>query len=81
MTTRDHVRLADELIDRVRSLRLGAERLVYGRWTHGAGDELVILRTEEGHPVPAIGSTICVTPRADKIHYFDASTGKRKEAP
>ncbi len=60
---------------------LGAERLVYGRWTHGSGDELVILRTEEGHFVPAIGSTIHVTPRADKIHYFDASTGKRKETP
>ena len=58
---------------------LGAERLVYGRWTHGTGKEMVILRTEEGHFVPAIGSTIYVTPRADKIHYFDAKTGKRLE--
>jgi sn-glycerol 3-phosphate transport system ATP-binding protein len=58
---------------------LGAERLVYGRWIHGSGDEMVILRTEEGHFVPTIGSTICVTPRANKIHYFDAATGKRKE--
>ena len=58
---------------------LGAERLVYGRWTHGSGNELVIVRLEEGHPVPAVGSTICVTPRANKIHYFDASTGKRLE--
>jgi sn-glycerol 3-phosphate transport system ATP-binding protein len=59
---------------------LGAERLVYGRWAHGSGDELVILRTEEAQTVPTVGSTIHVTPRADKIHYFDASTGKRKQA-
>ena len=58
---------------------LGAERLVYGRWTHGTGKEMVILRIEEGQAVPTIGSTIHVTPRAHKIHYFDASTGKRKE--
>jgi sn-glycerol 3-phosphate transport system ATP-binding protein len=58
---------------------LGAERLVYGRWAHGAGDELVIIRTEESHHVPALGSTIHTTPRADKIHHFDAATGKRKE--
>jgi sn-glycerol 3-phosphate transport system ATP-binding protein len=56
---------------------LGAERLVYGRWTHGAGDELVIIRTEEGHAVPALGNNIHVTPRADKMHCFDATTGKR----
>jgi sn-glycerol 3-phosphate transport system ATP-binding protein len=59
---------------------LGAERLVYGRWTHGSGDEMVIVRIEEGHPVPTVGSTICVTPRAHKIHYFDAGTGKRVQA-
>jgi sn-glycerol 3-phosphate transport system ATP-binding protein len=56
---------------------LGAERLVYGRWAHGSGEELVIIRTEEGHTVPALGSTIHVTPRADKMHCFDAATGKR----
>jgi len=58
---------------------LGAERLVYGRWTHGTGKEMVILRTEEGQAVPSIGSTIYVTPRPHKIHYFDAKTGKRLE--
>jgi sn-glycerol 3-phosphate transport system ATP-binding protein len=56
---------------------LGAERLVYGRWAHGSGDEMVIIRTEEGHTVPALGSTIHVTPRADKMHRFDTATGKR----
>jgi sn-glycerol 3-phosphate transport system ATP-binding protein len=60
---------------------LGAERLVYGRWAHGSGDELVIIRTEESHAVPALGSTLHVTPRANKIHWFDAASGKHKEAP
>jgi len=58
---------------------LGAERLVYGRWVHGPGDELVIIRTEEAHAVPGLGSTLHVTPHAGKLHWFDASTGKRKE--
>jgi sn-glycerol 3-phosphate transport system ATP-binding protein len=60
---------------------LGAERLVYGRWAHGSGDELVIIRTEEAHAVPALGGTIHVTPRADKMHCFDATSGKRRELP
>ena len=56
---------------------LGAERLVYGRWLHGAGDELVIVRMQEDQAVPALGSTIHVTPRADRLHWFDAASGKR----
>ena len=56
---------------------LGAERLVYGRWSHGAGNEMVIIRTEESHAVPTPGSTIHVTPRSDRLHLFDAATGKR----
>ena len=56
---------------------LGAERLVYGRWQHGAGDEVVIIRTLENQSVPALGATIHVTPRADRLHAFDATTGKR----
>jgi sn-glycerol 3-phosphate transport system ATP-binding protein len=58
---------------------LGAERLVYGRWAHGVGngEELVIIRTEESHAVPALGATLHVTPRAHKLHYFDAATGRR----
>ena len=56
---------------------LGAERLVYGRWSHGAGNEVVIIRTEESHAVPALGSTIHVSPRQDRLHLFDAATGKR----
>ena len=56
---------------------LGAERLVYGRWLHGDGDELVIIRTDEAQAVPALGATIHVTPRTDRLHGFDAATGKR----
>jgi sn-glycerol 3-phosphate transport system ATP-binding protein len=56
---------------------LGAERLVYGRWAHSATDEIVILRIQESDAVPALGATVHVTPRADRMHYFDATTGKR----
>ena len=56
---------------------LGAERLVYGRWAHSATDEVVILRIQESDPVPALGATVHVTPRPDRMHYFDATTGKR----
>jgi sn-glycerol 3-phosphate transport system ATP-binding protein len=52
---------------------LGAERLVYCRM----GDEELIVRTHEGQTPPAIGTTIHVTPRADRLHWFDATTGQR----
>ena len=56
---------------------LGAERLVYGRWTHGTGKEMVIVRIEESDAIPSLGSTIHVIPRPDRLHAFDATTGKR----
>jgi len=52
---------------------LGAERLVYAR----LGEELLIVRTDESTPSPAIGSTIHATPRLDRLHWFDGTTGKR----
>ena len=52
---------------------LGAERLVYCR----LGGEQVIVRTDENHAPPAIDSTMHVTPRADRLHWFDADSGKR----
>jgi sn-glycerol 3-phosphate transport system ATP-binding protein len=52
---------------------LGAERLVYAT----LNDERVIIRCDEHQPAPAIGSTIYAMPRADKVHHFDATTGKR----
>jgi len=60
---------------------LGAEQLIYGRWLHGGGGETLIIRTDEGHATPAVGSTIHVTPRADRLHWFDAASGQRKEKP
>ena len=52
---------------------LGAERLLYCR----LGQDALIVRIQEDEAVPAIGATIRATPRADKIHHFDAATGKR----
>jgi len=52
---------------------LGAERLIYGR----IGDEQLIVRVEEGGVVPTPDSMIRVRPRPDRLHWFDAETGKR----
>ena len=52
---------------------LGAERLIYGR----LGDEQIIVRSEENQPVPAADSMIRVAPREDRLHWFDAASGKR----
>jgi sn-glycerol 3-phosphate transport system ATP-binding protein len=52
---------------------LGAERLVYGR----VNGEQVIVRIEEGRPSPVADQVIKVKPREDRLHWFDAGTGKR----
>ena len=52
---------------------LGAERLVYGR----VGDEQVIVRVEEGRTSPQPGQLIHARPREDRLHHFDAASGKR----
>ena len=52
---------------------LGAERLVYG----SIANEWVIVRIDESQASPVVGSTIHVTPREDRLHWFDAQTGKR----
>jgi sn-glycerol 3-phosphate transport system ATP-binding protein len=52
---------------------LGAERLIYGR----LGDEQVIVRVEETGAAPQPDSTIHIRPREDRIHWFDAASGKR----
>ena len=52
---------------------LGAERLVYGR----VGEEGVIVRIEESAHSPVRGTTIKVAPREDRLHWFDAESGKR----
>ena len=52
---------------------LGAERLIYTL----LNKERVIVRIDENQTVPLVGSTMYVIPRADRLHQFDAATGKR----
>ena len=58
---------------------LGAERLVYG---HLGGEQgpWTILRMPETETPPAPGRTLHVRPLEDRIHGFDAATGRRIEA-
>jgi sn-glycerol 3-phosphate transport system ATP-binding protein len=55
---------------------LGAERLIHAR----LGDELLTIRTDEGTPAPAVGSTAHALPHPKRLHWFDAATGRRLEA-
>ena len=52
---------------------LGAERLVHVK----LGGERLIIRTHEDQPAPAMGSTIHAQPREERMHWFDAESGKR----
>ena len=52
---------------------LGAERLVYAR----LNNETVIVRIDEGRKAPQAGEVIHVSPRPDRVHLFDATTGRR----
>ena len=54
---------------------LGAERLVYGR----IGEEQIIMRTDEGDHPPVAGDTVKIAARQDKLHWFDAGSGKRAD--
>ena len=53
---------------------LGAERLVYA----SLGGEQLIVRVEEGTLHPQPGDTLRVAPRPDRLHWFDAASGKRR---
>jgi len=52
---------------------LGAERLIYGR----IGDEQIIMRADESQRAPKVGETVRMAARPDKLHWFDAGSGKR----
>ena len=52
---------------------LGAERLVYATM----GQDTLIVRIDEGRPSPTPGDAIRVAPREDRLHWFNAQTGKR----
>ncbi len=52
---------------------LGAERLIYAR----IGDEQLVMRADEGVAVPELGSSVRMAARQDRLHWFDAGSGKR----
>jgi sn-glycerol 3-phosphate transport system ATP-binding protein len=52
---------------------LGAERLVYGRF----GNEPLIIRTDESDACPELGATLHVTPKHERLHWFDPATTQR----
>ncbi|PUE44930.1 sn-glycerol-3-phosphate ABC transporter ATP-binding protein UgpC [Limnohabitans sp. 2KL-1] len=52
---------------------LGAERLVHAR----LGEEILTLRLDESVAPPQAGQSFHATPRADRLHWFDAQTQKR----
>jgi sn-glycerol 3-phosphate transport system ATP-binding protein len=55
---------------------LGAERLVHAR----LGNEQLTLRLDESVSAPRAGDTFDATPRAERLHHFDADTGLRLQA-
>ena len=54
---------------------LGAERLIYGRMSPGAG--LVTVRVDSGDRAPALGQTVQLAVQARHLHWFDAGTHHR----
>jgi sn-glycerol 3-phosphate transport system ATP-binding protein len=52
---------------------LGAERLIYSR----IGDETLVMRADESAPAPAPGEMVRIAARPDRLHWFDAASGKR----
>ena len=58
---------------------LGAERLIYGH-LGGAQGPWTILRMHETEASPASGQTLHVVPLEDRVHGFDAASGRRIES-
>ncbi|MEJ8813788.1 sn-glycerol-3-phosphate import ATP-binding protein UgpC [Variovorax ureilyticus] len=52
---------------------LGAERLIYGR----IGEEQLVMRVDESQPAAVAGDTMRIAARPEKLHWFDAGSGKR----
>ncbi len=52
---------------------LGAERLVYGK----VGGEEVTIRVDEGKAFPKPGEVARIQVREERLHWFNAETGKR----
>jgi sn-glycerol 3-phosphate transport system ATP-binding protein len=56
---------------------LGAEHLIYGKLGGADSPAAIVVRSDESVALPAIGSTLALAPRADRLHWFDAETGLR----
>jgi sn-glycerol 3-phosphate transport system ATP-binding protein len=55
---------------------LGAERLLYARMS----GEALVVRIDEAASVPSPGCTLHLLARRDRLHWFDASSGRRVES-
>jgi sn-glycerol 3-phosphate transport system ATP-binding protein len=53
---------------------LGAERLIYAK----RGEDALVVRVDSDAATPKIGDVLHARPRADQLHWFDATTGKRR---
>ena len=71
----EHLDFADDgWLVRVEQIEmLGAERLIHAR----IGDEQLVMRADEGVSVPALGASVRMAARQDRLHWFDAGSGKR----
>ncbi|KAF1022935.1 MAG: sn-glycerol-3-phosphate import ATP-binding protein UgpC [Paracidovorax wautersii] len=56
---------------------LGAEHLIYGKLGHPDSGTPIVVRTDESVPLPRLGETLPLTPRADRLHWFSADSGQR----
>ncbi|GAP35317.1 sn-glycerol-3-phosphate import ATP-binding protein UgpC [Piscinibacter sakaiensis] len=56
---------------------LGAERLVHGR----LGDAVLTVRQDAGRVPPRVGDTCRLRAAGRDLHWFDAETGRRLDAP
>ena len=41
------------------------------------GDEQIIMRADESEVPPEVGATVQMAARKDRLHWFDAGSGKR----
>ncbi|MDM0043690.1 sn-glycerol-3-phosphate ABC transporter ATP-binding protein UgpC [Variovorax dokdonensis] len=71
----EHLNFSDEgwLVKVEQVEMLGAERLVYAR----LGEEQLVMRIDESVPVPALGASVRVAADENRLHWFDAGSGKR----
>lgn len=60
---------------------LGAEHLIYGKLGGPDSSSAMVVRCDESVPLPALGSTLQLAARADRLHWFDKDSGLRIQNP